>query len=47
MVLAWSWALYLEFVRHADVTTFLTSHLHAFDAKGGVPRACLSKQAGL
>jgi len=41
MVLAWSRALYLEFVRRADVATFLRCHLHAFEAFSGVPRSCL------
>jgi transposase len=41
MVLAWSRALYLEFVRRADVATFLRCHLHAFEVFGGVPRSCL------
>jgi transposase len=41
MVLAWSRLLYVEFVRRADVATFLRCHLHAFEAFGGVPRHCL------
>jgi transposase len=41
LVLAWSRALYLEFVRRADVATFLRCHVHAFEALGGVPRSCL------
>jgi len=41
MVLAWSRLLYVEFIRRADVATFLRCHLHAFEAFGGVPRHCL------
>lgn len=45
MVLAWSRALYVEFVRRADVHTFLRCHLHAFHAFGGRPRRCLYDNA--
>jgi transposase len=41
MVLAWSRLLYVEFVRRADVATFIRCHLHAFERFGGVPRHCL------
>jgi transposase len=41
LVLSWSRALYVEFVRQADEATFLRCHLHAFAALGGVPRRCL------
>ena len=41
LVLSWSRALYLEFVRRADLPTFLRCHLGAFAALGGVPRRCL------
>src|SRR5581483_2808660 len=32
MVLSWSRALYVEFIRRADVPTFIRCHLHAFAA---------------
>jgi transposase len=41
LVLSWSRALYVEFVRRADTATFLRCHLHAFAALGGVPQRCL------
>jgi transposase len=41
MVLSWSRAIYVEFIRRADVASFLRCHLHAFTAFGGVPRRCL------
>ena len=41
MVLGWSRAIYVEFVRRADVATFIRCHLNAFDYFGGVPRRCL------
>src|SRR5688500_5715862 len=41
MVLAWSRLLYVEFVRRADVATFISCHVHAFERLGGVPRHCL------
>jgi transposase len=41
MVLAWSRAVDLEFVRRADVATFLRCHVQAFEAFGGVPQSCL------
>ena len=40
MVLGWSRAIYVEFVRRADVATFIRCHLNAFDYFGGVPRRC-------
>jgi len=45
MVLSWSRALYVEFIRRADVPTFIRCHLHAFAAFGGVPRRCLYDNA--
>jgi transposase len=41
MVLTWSRLLYVEFIRRADVATFIRCHLHAFERFGGVPRHCL------
>jgi transposase len=41
LVLGWSRALYVEFVRRADTATFLRAHLNAFTALGGVPQRCL------
>jgi transposase len=41
LVLSWSRALYLEFVRRADLPAFLRCHVHAFTQLGGVPRRCL------
>jgi transposase len=41
MVLSWSRLLYVEFVRRADVATFIRCHVNAFERFGGVPRACL------
>ena len=45
MVLAWSRALYVEFVPRADVHTFLRNHLSAFAHFGGLPRRCLYDNA--
>jgi transposase len=41
MVLSWSRQLYVEFIRRADLATFLRCHVHAFEYLGGVPRRCL------
>jgi transposase len=41
MVLAWSRLLYVEFLRRADVTSFIRCHLNAFERFGGLPRTCL------
>jgi transposase len=41
VVLSWSRAMYVEFVRRADVATFLRCHVRAFTALGGVPQRCL------
>src|SRR5919108_48352 len=41
LVLSWSRALYVEFVRRADTATFLRCHVNAFGALGGVPQRCL------
>lgn len=41
LVLAWSRALYLEFIRRADVGSFLRCHVNALTHLGGVPRRCL------
>src|SRR4029453_16960287 len=38
MVLAWSRLLYVEFIRRADVTSFIRCHLNAFERFGGLPR---------
>ena len=45
MVLGWSRAIYVEFVRRADVATFMGCHLRAFENFGGVPRRCLYDNA--
>ena len=45
MVLGFSRAIYVEFVRRADVPTFIRCHLNAFDYFGGVPRRCLYDNA--
>ena len=45
MVLGFSRAIYAEFVRRADVPTFIRCHLNAFDYFGGVPRLCLYDNA--
>ena len=45
MVLSWSRAIYVEFVRHADVTPFMRCHVNAFEYFGGVPRHCLYDNA--
>ena len=41
MVLSWSRALYVEFVRRADLPTFLGCHVRAFEALGGMAKTCL------
>jgi transposase len=41
LVLSWSRALYVEFVRRADTATFLRCHINAFTVLGGVPQRCL------
>lgn len=41
MVLAWSRLLYVEFIRRADVASFVRCHLNAFEHFGGLPRTCL------
>ena len=41
MVLAWSRLLYVEFIRRADVASFIRCHLNAFERFGGLPRTCL------
>lgn len=45
MVLSWSRAIYVEFVRRADVATFMRCHANAFEYFGGVPRWCLYDNA--
>ncbi len=45
MVLGWSRAIYVEFVNHADVATFIRCHLNAFEALGGIPERCLYDNA--
>ncbi|MGH7397963.1 MAG: IS21 family transposase [Candidatus Rokuibacteriota bacterium] len=41
MVRAWSRLLYVEFIRRADVASFIRCHLNAFERFGGLPRTCL------
>ena len=45
MVLSWSRAIYVEFVRRADVASFVQCHVNAFEYFGGVPRRCLYDNA--
>ena len=45
MVLSWSRAMYVEFIRRADVATFIRCHIHAFERLGGVTRRCLYDNA--
>jgi transposase len=45
MVLSWSRAIYVEFIRRADVATFIRCHLNAFRVFGGVPERCLYDNA--
>ena len=47
MVLGWSRAIYVEFVRRADVATFIRRRLNAFDYFGGVPGRCLYDNANV
>jgi transposase len=41
LVLSWSRAMYLEFIRRADVASFIRCHVHAFSYLGGTPQRCL------
>ena len=45
VLLGWSRAIYVEFVRRADVATFIRCHLNALEYFGGVPRRCLYDNA--
>ena len=45
MVLSWSRAIYVEFVRRTDVATFIRCHVNALSYFGGVPRRCLYDNA--
>ena len=45
MVLGWSRAIYVEFVRRADTASFIHCHVNAFEYFGGVPRRCLYDNA--
>ncbi len=45
MVLSWSRAIYVEFVRRCDVANFMRCHVNAFEYFGGVPRRCLYDNA--
>ena len=47
MVLDWSRAIYVEFVRRADGATFIRRRLNAFDYFGGVPGRCLYDNANV
>lgn len=40
-VLSWSRAVYVEFIRRADLSSFIRCHLHAFERLGGLPQRCL------
>ena len=41
MVMSWSRAIYVEFVRRADVATFMRCHINAFEYFVGGPSRCL------
>ena len=45
MVLGWSRAIYVEFVRRADTASFIQCHVNVFEYFGGVPRRCLYDNA--
>ena len=45
MVLSWSRAIYVEFVRRADTASFIQCHVNALEYFGGVPRRCLYDNA--
>lgn len=45
MVLSWSRAIYVEFVRRADTASFIRCHINAFEYLGGIPRRCLYDNA--
>ena len=45
MVMSWSRAIYVEFVRRTDVATFIRCHVNALAYFGGVPRRCLYDNA--
>ena len=45
MVLGWSRAIYVEFVRRADTASFIRCHINAFGYLGGIPRRCLYDNA--
>jgi len=45
MVLSWSRATYVEFIRRSDVGTFIRCHINAFRHFGGVPSRCLYDNA--
>lgn len=45
MVLSWSRAIYVEFIRHANAENFIRCHIHAFEALGGIPERCLYDNA--
>ena len=45
MVLGWSRAIYVEFVRRAATASFIRCHINAFGYLGGVPRGCLYDNA--
>ena len=45
MVLSWSRAIYVEFVRRADTASFIQCHVNAFEYLGGIPRRCLYDNA--
>ena len=45
MVLGWSRAIYVEFVRRATTASFIQCHVNAFEYLGGVPQRCLYDNA--
>ena len=45
MVLSWSRAIDVEFVRRANTASFIQCHVDAFDYLGGMPRRCLFDNA--
>ena len=45
LVLSWSRAINVEFVRRTDTASFIQCHVNAFEHFGGVPRRCLCDNA--
>ena len=45
MVLSWSRAIYVAFVRRSDTASFVQCHVNAFECFGGMPKRCLYDNA--